>query len=91
MKHISMNFYADPGHGWAKVKRSHPVFRRVADKITRSSYQRGEWVFLEEDYDLSIFIQALREAGYEVKFVEHYSRFTSRIRNYDNYYYISER
>jgi hypothetical protein len=86
MKSITIQFFADPCHGWAKVKRSHPVFRKVAHEISHSSYQKGEWVFLEEDSDFGTFYLQLQLEGYDVKIVENVSMVRmSRIRSYDNY------
>ena len=51
-------FYSDPSHGWVKVDRPILVSLGIIDKITPFSYQRGDFVYLEEDQDLSTFFNA---------------------------------
>jgi len=55
---LTLNFYADPGHGWCAVKRDLLTKLNIADKISHYSYARGNTVYLEEDCDLSTFMQA---------------------------------
>jgi len=54
-------FWNDPGHGWLEVKRSDLVLLGIETKISGCSYQSGDRtkVFLEEDCDASIYIEAL--------------------------------
>ena len=54
----SFKFYSDPSHGWVKVDRPLLVSLGIIDKITPFSYQRGDFVYLEEDQDLSTFCDA---------------------------------
>lgn len=86
MATLKIHVYSDSGHGWARVKR--PLLTRlgIADKITYFSYQRGDWVYLEEDCDANTLVIALKENGIEPVFVEHYSHGSSKIRSYDSYY-----
>ena len=63
---ISYTFYSDPCHGWAKVPMRDLIALGVADKISRYSYQRGEFAYLEEDSDYSIFLAAARAARWAV-------------------------
>jgi len=51
------NFYEDPGHGWLKVPIKEILKLNIADKITYS-YMLGEYAYLEEDSDLSTFVNA---------------------------------
>lgn len=79
-------FYSDPGHGWAKVHVDHLADYGVLDKITPYSYQRGSWVYLEEDCDLSTFIDAARAKGVGIRLKEMKpANNYSRIRSYDRY------
>jgi hypothetical protein len=48
----------DPGHGWIAVKRKELEELGIADKISRFSYQNGGTVYLEEDCDLGVYLQA---------------------------------
>ena len=51
-------FTSDPGHGWLHVKREELTRLGIADKISAYSYQHGGMVYLEEDMDVSTFIDA---------------------------------
>lgn len=82
--------YADPSHAWAKVKLSELKRLGIADKITPYSYQRGNYVYLEEDNDLTLFINAKKEKGEEVSFNEHTGDKSSKIRSYPPYKYQTE-
>lgn len=81
----TITFYADPGHAWAKAKRSELVKLGIDQQISGYSYQRGEFAYLEEDLDAGIYIKALKEQGYEIKFKECHSNKRSKIRGYDCY------
>lgn len=85
MKNFTIIVYSDPSHAWGKVKRQ--VLRNlgVIDKISRYSYQRGEYVYLEEDCDLSLFCQALNERDTRIKFVEKTTNRESKIRSYEHF------
>ena len=86
---MKFHFYSDPGHGWAKVKKSFLVKLGIADKITTYSYMRGEYAYLEEDCDVTTLGLNCREAGIPVIFLEHNARERrSKIRSYD-YYKVS--
>jgi hypothetical protein len=82
------DFYTDGGHGWLKVKLSLMVKLGIANRITTSSYIRNGWVFLEEDFDMSIFCHAMKDKGYKVLASYNSTNKTSKIRNYD--YFMSE-
>lgn len=84
-KKIKIKFFNDPGHGWAKVKRSELIKYGIDNKISNCSYQRGEWVYLEEDSDVSHYVNALKENKVEFCFVESYCNGKSRIRTYESY------
>lgn len=86
-KVFTMTVYSDVGHAWAKVKKSVLVNLGIADKITRYSYQRGDYAYLEEDCDLTTLCMALNERDTRVKFVEKHSNRDSKIRSYERYEY----
>lgn len=67
------NFYVDPGHGWLEVSRSELAMLHIDDSISPYSYQTGDRVFLEEDCDAPLFINALENLG--IKFT--YNTITS--------------
>jgi len=84
-KTVSIKVFADPGHAWARVAKSKLVKLGIADKISTYSYMNGTNAFLEEDCDLSVLINALRNRGYEVKFNESHTNRQSKIRSYNSY------
>jgi len=77
-------FHSDPGHGWLAVKRSELLELELADKISTCSYQNGKTVYLEEDCDASLFINALKERDIEFKCRESFKEYTP-IRNYERF------
>jgi len=77
-------FHADPGHGWLAVKRKELVKLNILDQISSCSYQKGETVYLEEDCDASIFMNAKEKVGEKVTYKETYQENTP-IRNYLNF------
>jgi len=81
MKPKQYYFHADPGHAWLAVKRSELIRLGVLLKISGFSYQKGKTVYLEEDCDASVFMNAKRALGEEVTFKETYQENTP-IRNY---------
>lgn len=91
MKKTTLHFYADPGHGWLKVPKNHPAFRAIAPHVSSFSYERGNFVYLEEDCDLALFLKVLRNCNIALVVHDHFTNRRSRIRSYDNYYYINER
>lgn len=82
MKKITLNFYADPGHGWLKCNRKLVFDLGVESQISRFSYQRGDSVFLEEDCDAPVVMRALEAKGVKVAVKYHSGNKSSRIRNY---------
>lgn len=59
----------------------------IADKITRYSYQRGDFAYLEEDMDLTTLCMALNQHNTRIKFVEKHTNRDSKIRSYERYEY----
>mgnify|MGYP003656517778 FL=1 len=86
-KVFTVTMYSDPSHGWAKVRKDVLVNLGIADKITRYSYARGDYAYLEEDCDLTTLCMALNERDTRVKFVEKRSERDSKIRSYERYEY----
>lgn len=84
MKKI-FNFYGDPGHGWLAVPRKLLLELGIAVQISCYSYQRNETVYLEEDCDYSVFLEALRDAGIVPVIRERHADRRSKIRSYDPY------
>jgi len=90
IKAKNWTFYADPGHGWLKVARKDIAAAGVAEAITSFSYQRGDYVYLEEDCDMSTFLSAVNKAGYDWSEIKdriktQHTNKTSKIRGYERY------
>lgn len=77
--------YADPGHAWAKVSKKELIILGIANEISGFSYEKQDSVFLEEDSDLSKYIDALKQNNILYKFKEHHTNKRSKIRNYFSY------
>jgi len=56
-------FYSDAGHGWLAVKRDELNALNLLNKISEYSYQKGQTVYLEEDCDAGLFIEAKKQQG----------------------------
>lgn len=85
MKTITLQVFEDPGHGWARFPKARLAAMGIADKISSYSYQRGQYAFLEEDCDLTVLCNALRDRGYEIKFKCAHTDRQSKIRGYHHY------
>jgi hypothetical protein len=79
------DFYEDPGHGWAKVKRAVIDKLGIAEEVSSYSYQRGDFVYLEEDGDLGLLCTELRLRGVVPQLRRHVADRASRIRQYAAY------
>ena len=89
MKTFTITIYSDPAHAWGKVKRQVLINLGIADKISHYSYQYKDNVYLEEDCDLTLLYDTLLKLDTNIKFVEKYSKNSSRIRSYDKYQSIN--
>ena len=85
MKTQKLNFYCDAGHGWLEVMREDVDALNLADKISAYSYARAGWVFLEEDCDAGLFLDAAKAAGWTIQIVEKYTAGDSPIRRYERF------
>lgn len=74
--------YDDPGHGWLKCSRKLLVKYELLEKISPYSYQRGDFVFLEEDRDMWLLINELRSKGKTPSWRTYNTDKRSKIRNY---------
>lgn len=85
MKTLDLNFYTDPSHGWLEVKRSHLVTLGIENQISGYSYEKGARVYLEEDNDLSRFMEAAAVAGWTIKTADFHTDNESFIRLLNRY------
>jgi hypothetical protein len=84
-KELVIHIYNDPSHSWARVKRGLLFALGIQDKVTSFSYQNGQWVYLEEDCDAGLLVNALNEKGIPFSFKSHYCETESRIRSYASF------
>jgi len=83
---ITIPFYSDAGHGWAKVHLDLLEELGIRDKITSYSYMRGDYAYLEEDCDVSTLFKAAEAKGMGIKWKQMKpANNYSRIRSYDPY------
>ena len=80
-------FHSDPGHGWLQVSKSDLEEFGVADKITPFSYVNRNFVFLEEDCDAGVFINAYEKKHGKMKIVDKNYNDSCLIREYARYYH----
>lgn len=79
-------FYSDGGHGWLEVKREELKDLGVYNKISKFSYERGAYVYLEEDCDAYEYLAAFKQRyGYEPDYTEQIVNGDSVIRTYDRF------
>jgi len=74
-------FYADPGHAWLAVTREEIDRLGIARKISQFSYQKGDIVYLEEDGDAGVFLNAKKKNGERFSIREKHTDNDSPIRN----------
>ena len=77
-------FHEDPGHAWLAVKRNELIRLGILNDISPFSYQQGKSVYLEEDCDAGVFMDAKKKLGEEVVFKERYQDNTP-IRGYAHF------
>ena len=58
---LTYDWIADSGHAWLKVSIDEINALNIGHKISDYSYILGETVYLEEDCDAGIFLDALKE------------------------------
>jgi hypothetical protein len=77
-------FYSDPSHGWLAVTRNDikDVGLTISD-FTQYSYYRGDVLYLEEDCDAGVFLDAWkRKHSAEPEILDRYSNYDHFIRSY---------
>ena len=91
MKAIKTVFYSDPGHGWLRVPKKILVELGIQDKISSFSYMKGQYVYLEEDADLSLFADSVGDfSKWKELMSESYSE-SSAIRRFSRYEIYDEK
>lgn len=59
VKEREYQYHNDPAHGWIETTRAELVRLGIAGKVTHYSYQDGERVYLEEDCDAALLLEAI--------------------------------
>jgi hypothetical protein len=81
----TFRYITDPGHGWVEVPFSLIKKLGIAEKVSTYSYVCGTYVYLEEDCDAAVFVDAYKqEFGHEPTMAWEYEEHT-RIRKYAHY------
>lgn len=86
---LSYIFYSDPDHGWLRVKKKELEDLNIECNISNYSYisKDGQFVFLEEDRDLSIFFEAKKNINeWPLTIHNKHTNNDSKIRSYKAYY-----
>jgi hypothetical protein len=84
-KKFTIIVYSDPSHSWGKVRREVLKNLKLESNVSSYSFQRGEYVYLEEDNDLPMLCQALYDNNTRVVFIEKHTDKPSRVRTYASY------
>lgn len=89
MSQQSFKFYSDPAHGWLRVPIEWLVELGIYESISVYSYisDSGKWVYLEEDLDALMFIDAYTITRFHKPMIEYQTPANqrSRIRSYRSY------
>ena len=86
-RNVGLDFYEDPAHGWLKVKKDELVELGIADKISGYSFQKGDWAYLEEDSDATLYMDTIKAKGIQVDIRPHITDNSSGIRRFEGYSY----
>ena len=84
---MKFDFFEDPGHGWLKVPLELLDILGIRHLISPYSYQKGEYAYLEEDCDMSVFFKAYRfeNDGKDPEIVDHYTDGRARCTTYPRF------
>jgi hypothetical protein len=80
---LSLTYHQDPGHGWVEIERD-LAQRLLGDdfqRISPYSYQLGQRIFLEEDCDAGLLVDACKRAGITLDLRDAHCNSESFIRN----------
>ena len=81
---IQLKYIQDPGHGWMELPQAWCDTLHIASRISRYSYKHEHYVYLEEDCDMALAMNAFAARGIEVDLIEEYQDPTP-IRGYASY------
>ena len=89
MKTQRLTFHTDSSHGWLEVPRADAIALGLAEKISAYSYMGGLSLYLEEDCDASLYLDAAKAAGYILNIVEKYTDGDSPISTMCKHYEVT--
>ena len=72
--------FDDGGHGWLRVHIKDIIKAGIEKLITHWSYIKGKYVYLEEDCDMSLFIDKMKDIDIITKYTK-----WSKIREFESY------
>ena len=81
MKTYRFTYHTDPSHGWVEVPFETILSLGIAGKISPYSYKGQGKAYLEEDCDLTTFINAIDDLKIDIEFEDHMTNHDSWIRN----------
>lgn len=80
-------FHTDPGHGWLEVNLSDLEELGIRNRISSFSYRNRAIAMLEEDCDMTLFIEAYENRfGCKPSIIEQNYVRSCFIRNWTHYY-----
>jgi hypothetical protein len=82
---LNLNFYCDPSHGWLGVPHNLVQDLGISQDISPYSYKDEHFAYLEEDCDLSLFMEKAEAKGWNIAFTEKHTNHDSPIRNKPRY------
>lgn len=77
---LILDHYADPSHGWLAAPRALLEELGLIERVSAYSYQYATRVFLEEDADAGLLIEALQKQGRQYVIRHNYTNRRSFIR-----------
>lgn len=83
--HLELCFFEDAGHGWLQVPKNILENLNIANNITPYSYMHRDYVYLEQDLDMTTFMNAIKQSDhYTVGLTRRYHD-RSPVRNFLSY------
>jgi len=80
-----LTYHTDPAHGWIEVNRADLDALDIAHQVSRYSYERADRVYLEEDCDASLYMDAAKAAGWVITMTESFAPDNSPVRDFPRY------
>lgn len=82
---LCLNVYEDPAHSWLEVPMALLEELNITADITPFSYRHNDQAYLEEDLDMTTFLNAINQSEqYTLEFFSHYHD-SSPVRQFASY------